>query len=199
MAQPSRGQDAAALAGEIIQAPDLSYTTAFAIECSERTWNRLADDPVLAGQLWLAYGYAPAYRVTMRADTMHVEDPTGLLGDAVRIGQELGDRTYLVYGKLNHWAVPFFNEGIAVIAVRSHSADGRLRGTVEVSLRGQTTVASLVLRAGRSLLMEHVANRADLNLQDAARICAAIEQAPEQVMAQLDGEAAARFKAAFGP
>jgi hypothetical protein len=135
MAQPSRAQDAAALAGEVIQDPDLSYTASFAMECSAVTWNRLVDDPVLAGQLWSAYGYAPAYRVTMRADTIHVEDPTGLVGDAVRIGQEAGDRTYLVYGKLNHWADPFFNEGLAVMAVHSRSVDGRVNGTVEVSLR----------------------------------------------------------------
>ena len=60
--QPSLAEDRAAQAQEIIENADVTYTTSFSWQCSKRTWNRVVEHPLLVGQLWEAYGYAPAYR-----------------------------------------------------------------------------------------------------------------------------------------
>jgi len=162
-------------AAEIIADADVVYKTTFVMQCSQETWKRLVDRPALLGRLWNEYGFAPTYQVEMRHDTVHVEDSTGLVGDAIATEVKPGRRQYLINGELDHWAVPFFNEGTAVLTLETQVKGESVVGTAEVHLRANSTIGRVVLRAARPLLVKHVANRLDLNLLDAAKIFAAVE------------------------
>lgn len=192
-------QEPAAVANEVLANADLSYTTTWAVPCSQRTWDRLLAEPLLMGKLWEAYGFAPAYRTSTLGDTLLVADPTGLEGKAVKVSQGEGELVYLVYGKLDHWAVPFFNRGLAVIVLKSQPKEGQMDCQVEVHIRAESTLSSLVLQAGSSLVMEHVQNRVTLNLADAATIFAAVHQDPGAVREKLSGEEQRWFDAALFP
>lgn len=181
----------------VVEDADVVYTTAFAVPCSEGVWEELVERPVLLGALWSAYGYAPAYRVEMRGDTVHVEDPTGLVGDVVGIQASDGERTYLVEGQINHWAVPFFNQGTAVFLLKTQARAGEVAGTLEVHVRAESAIGSLVVKLGRPLLMRHVANRIDLNLQDVRQILAAVAEDQDRVAGLLDPVAAEQLRAAL--
>ena len=182
-------EGAAERAAEIVGDADVVYNTTFVMACSEGTWRRLMDKPVLLGRLWSAYGFAPIYQVEMRHDTVHVEDSTGLVGDVVAVELEQGRRQYLINGELDHWAVPFFNEGTAVLTLEMQVKGDAVGGTAAVHLRANSGIGRLVLRAARPLLTKHVANRLDLNLQDAAKIFAAVEEDPVEVADFLGGSA----------
>lgn len=182
---------------EIVDQADITYTTAFTLSCAKKTWEGLVENPLLVGALWERYGYAPAYRVSQKGDTLHVEDPTGLVGDVLAFRPGPDQRIYLVEGRIDHWAIPFFNEGRAVFVLKSQVAQGRVDCTLEVYVRAESPVARLALQIGRPLLLKHVDNRITLNLQDAMKICEAVDTTPQNVLALLEGETARFFKAVF--
>ena len=182
-------EGAAEMAAEIIGDADAAYKTTFVMQCSESTWKQLVDRPALLGRLWNVYGFMPTYQVEMRHDTVHVEDSTGLVGDAVTAEPGAGRRQYLINGELDHWAVPFFNEGTAVLTLDVLVKGEGVAGTAAVHLRANSGIGRVVLRAARPLLVKHVANRLDLNLQDAAKIFAAVEEDSEAVADLLGGRA----------
>ncbi|MEW6749653.1 MAG: hypothetical protein AB1505_01580 [Candidatus Latescibacterota bacterium] len=191
--------DPASRAQAVIDGADLTHQATFAYACPAATWERILDEPLLLAALWEAYGFAPAYRVSARGDTLHVVDPTGLVGDAVPCARTPGGGTWMAQGRLDHWAVPFFNEGEAVFVLQSRSTGSRTGGTLTVHVRAASAVGRLVLKAGRGLLASHVDNRVTHNLVDAGRIVEAIHADPAGVAGLLDGARAARFTALFAP
>ena len=192
------GQGAAQVQ-QVVSESDFTYVTSFTWHCSQKTWKQLIDHPLLMAQLWQAYGYAPPYRVSSRSDTIHVDDPTGLVGKVLTVGKTATKQTYLVLGKLDHWAVPFFNQGTAVFELHSRFEKKKISGDLTVYIKANSTIAGMVLEAGKPLLSSHVDNRISLNLQDLRRIVEAIETQPEAVAAKLSGEAGAQFAQLFLP
>lgn|GEM_PF-2502877 len=184
-------------AGQLVDEADVTYVTRFTWSCSPSTWDRILSNPLLMGALWKAYGFAPAYDITARGDTLHVEDPTGLIGDAFRLHRNTGEVAYLVDGRLNHWAVPFFNEASAVFILKSHFAQGKVVANLQVYLRAGSTVGSLVLQAAKPLLAKHVDNRVTLNLQDVRKIVEEIDTSPARVASRLSGKSLEQFKHIF--
>ena len=144
-AAPGYGQNAAALVEEIVRDSDFTYETSFEWRCAPDTWEQLVNNPQLMGALWQAYGYAPSYQVSTHRDTLHIDDPTGLEGDAVLVSQTAEERTYLVLGRLNHWAVPFFNQGSAVFVLRSRAEDQRVQGHLTVYIKATSKLGNAVL------------------------------------------------------
>jgi hypothetical protein len=195
-AAPARAE-VEARARELIRQADVTYTTTFTWPCSASTWECILDHPLLMGALWEAYGYAPAYKTSARGDTLHLADPTGLIGDALRFHREPGGASYLVDGKLDHWAVPFFNEASAVFILTSRSAQNQIVADLKVYVRAGSAVGSLVLQATKPLLAEHVDNRVTLNLQDARKIVEAINTSPAQVASHLSGLPLEQFEITF--
>jgi len=191
------GNELAARVRTVVEEADVVYDTGFEVPCSVGVWEEMVARPVLLGALWSAYGYAPAYRVEMRGDTIHVEDPTGLVGDVVGIQTRDGERTYLVEGQVNHWAVPFFNRGSAVFVLKTTVTAGEVAARLAVYVRAESAIGSLVVKLGRPLLMKHVVNRIDLNLRDACGILAAVEGDPDHVVSLLDPHAAGELRAAL--
>ena len=94
---------------------------------------------------------------------------------------------YLVDGRLNHWAVPFFNEASAVFLLKSDFAQGKIVANLQVYIRAGSTVGSLVLQAAKPLLVKHVDNRVTLNLQDVRKIVEELDTSPDRVASRLSG------------
>lgn len=186
-------------AREVVDRADVTYTTRFTWECSARTFERAVDDPVLMSALWQAYGFAPAYQITGGRDSLHVVDPTGLLGDALLYERGAGYVRYVVPGKLNHWAVPVLNTGTAVFDLSWNPAAGTngLSAQLDVHVRAGSGLASMMLRLVRPLLARHVDNRVSLNLLDVQTIMAAVERDPEGVAQRLEDGWRTRFEAVF--
>src|ERR1700694_3594316 len=97
----------ASVAETVVASPDITYQIPFVINCSEATWRKVLDNPWLMGQLWNVYGYSPAYKVSTAGDGLHIDDPTGLVGDLWLVRNGLDERRYFATGRLNFRAVPF--------------------------------------------------------------------------------------------
>ena len=186
-------------AATVVASPDLRYTAAFVVSCSETTWIKVLDNPWLMGQLWAAYGHSPAYRIRVAGDALHVDDPTGLTGTVVIARTAPDQRRYFAAGTLNHRAVPFFNAGQAVGILRSESTGRQIRGTLEVYVRADRAISRAALWVGRPLLQPRVENRIRLNLIDAVQIVDEIASSPESVLGRLQGPAAETFRTVFLP
>ena len=184
-------------ARQLVDEADFTYATRFTWSCSAPTWDRILSNPLLMGELWKAYGFAPAYDITARGDTLHVEDPTGLIGDAFRFRRGTGEMSYLVDGRLNHWAVPFFNEASAVFVLKSDFAQGKVVADLQVYIRAGSTVGSIVLQAAKPLLAKHVDNRVTLNLQDVRKIVEELDTSPARVASRLSGKSLQHFEYIF--
>ncbi len=184
-------------ARQLVDEADVTYATRFTWLCSESTWDRILSNPLLMGVLWKAYGFAPAYDMTARDDTLHVEDPTGLIGDAFCLYQRAGEVAYLVDGRLNHWAVPFFNEASAVFLLKSDFDQGKIFANLRVYIRAGSTVGSLVLQAAKPVLAKHIDNRVTLNLQDLRKIVEELDTSPARVASRLSGAYLQNFEHIF--
>ena len=181
-------------AAQIMRQAPVTYTTTFLWPCSEMTWAAVIDNPLMMGELWVAYGFAPTYEVSVNSGVIEVEDPTGLSGKVRAFRGGSGERIYLADGLVDHWAVPFFNSGEAVFVLKKEREDGGVRGHLSVYVRSTNFVANAVLKLGESILLEHIDNRITLNLQDARTIVEAIESAPGSVVAKLTRQQAERFE-----
>ena len=197
LASASNGEDLQAQAARIMREASITYHTTFAWSCSESTWDRVADNPLLMGHLWKAYGFAPAYQLQTKREVIHVHDPTGLSGVVRAFSGSSGERIYLSEGKVDHWAVPFFNGGEAVFVLKSEREEGGVRGDLTVYIKSTSLVGDAVLTIGEPLLMKHIDNRITLNLQDAGKIVETIESRPENARDKLSGTQANRFEAVF--
>jgi len=190
--------NAAEIARQVMASPDVVYSTHVVWECSARTWERALDHPLVMGALWRAYGFAPAYAISGRPDSLHVFDPTGLVGDAFPCARTTYSVQYLVLGKLNHWAVPVLNKGLAVFAVVWRDTGSGIDADATVYVQAGSGIAGLLLRLVRPLLAAHVENRISHNVRDAQRIVADIERDPARVASRLEGGLRDEFAQAFG-
>ncbi|MBT5875281.1 MAG: hypothetical protein HOH43_17815 [Candidatus Latescibacteria bacterium] len=174
----------AELATIVVDEADLTYRTTFDLPCSLSTWQALVEDPVLFADLWNAYGFGPAYQVSLHGEKIRVFDPTGLVGDVSMLRADPGHRRYLVRGRLDHWAVPFLNDGLAVFELETRSTETGMAGGLVVHIQAGNSdtlvllerVAGFVVDHLRPALLSHMANRIELNLRDAGLMLVAIEE-----------------------
>ena len=185
---------AADRATAVVDAAHFTYETSFRLPCSQSTWQALVGDPVLFADLWNAYGYGPAYQVSIRGAQIHVADPTGLVGDMSPVLTEPNRRQYFVRGRLDHWAVPFLNEGLAVFILDTRPEGAFIVGQVSVHIQAASAFGGLVLQLGRPVLAEHVENRIRLNLRDAGQLLEAIETRPQAVRRKVGDKLWARLQ-----
>jgi hypothetical protein len=198
---PARGSDGAALQA-VIDDADITYRTTFHLPCSDATWQALVDDPVLFADLWNVYGYGPAYTVRATGPALHVSDPTGLAGEVTIVEASAQRRRYLVAGRVDHWAVPFMNEGDAAFVLDTAVGDtgasaSTVTGELTVYVQAGNSFAGLIMRLGRSVLLDHVANRVELNLRDASKLLQRIENHPERVRRKVGPALWARLQKAL--
>jgi hypothetical protein len=182
---------------EIIQNPTVTYQEAFSADVPLETWNRVLDHLYLMGQLWELYRFQPAYKVTRTDSTLHVVDPTGIVGDLRQISQSAHSRGFYGEGKFNHWAVPTFFAASGVIVFEYRMAHNQLLGEVRIFLRGNNWPSRLAMRLFSGTLIRHVDNRFRNNLGNTKRIIRDILNEPEKVSARLAGPLQNDFDAAF--
>jgi hypothetical protein len=193
---PTRGDNEMTLKAVIADA-DITYRTTFRLPCTDATWQVMAADPLLFADLWNAYGYGPAYSVRAEGAVLHVSDPTGLAGKVAIVEASPRRRRYLVEGEVDHWAVPFMNEGTAVFVLDTVVDAEGVAGELIVSVQAGSAIAGFVLRLTRSVLLAHVANRIELNLQDASTLLQLIERQPEMVQRKVSPALWARLRGAL--
>jgi len=196
---PASGADLPDRARQIMAAAAVTYSTSFQWHCSRTTWTKAVDNPLIMGGLWAAYGFAPAYSVMRKDGVLEVRDPTGLAGTISTFRGRSGERIYVCDGRLDHWAVPFFNEGEAVFVLSAEAVRDSTHGKVEVYVWAASGIGNAVLELGEVILRKHIDNRVTLNLQDARKIVETIESSPATSAAMLRGPLAERFETVFAP
>jgi hypothetical protein len=95
-----------------------------------------------------------------------------------------GYRQYLVTGRLDHWAVPFLNDGLAVFELATRSTETGMAGDLVVHIKAGNSdtlvlldrLAGFVVEHLRPALLSHMAKRIQLNLRDAGWMLAEIEK-----------------------
>lgn len=181
----------------LLNSPDITYSGVYDFACRPAVLDSLLRHPILLGRLWAAYGFAPAYRVRPQGDGLHVEDPTGIVGEvrlAHRIDnpvQQAGSRwVYLGDGQLNHRLVPAFRGKMALVITTAPKGAG-VSARVEVFLRTESRTLGLLTWTLSPLVRGRIENRATLNARDLGVILKDISSAPQQAASRLSGEDAA--------
>ena len=163
------------------------FSKTYQVDCPPAVVEKALDHPALMGALWDIYGYAPAYEVKgLDSGAVHVDDPTGIVGEVRPVKREGPRRTYLARGQLDHWAVPALNGGTAVFEVETAGNGAGTTLTVDVFIQPESGVAGALLAVLEPLVLSHVDNRVSLNLEDAAKIMRAIDQEPEAVFGRIE-------------
>jgi hypothetical protein len=107
------------------------------------------------------------------------------VGNIWHINAVKGRYTYLTRGKLDHWAVPAFNEGTAVFDMEIISSASTTQVKVDVFLMPESRFAEAVAWVLSPIIKARVENRVTLNLQDVSSILKDIAEEPEEVAKRL--------------
>jgi hypothetical protein len=199
LAPTSASSDPRTEAQKVVAGPDLTSRGGFAVTCSPSTWAKIVDHPALIGRLWELGGYSPAYKVSLRGDVIHIDDPTGLTGDFVVFDKRGDERRYWGRGRITHRAFPFLNTGQMVVVLRARPEGPRIVGSLEVFVRGDSTIARGALWTGRLLVQPRVDNRLRSNLIDVTHLIESLVNQPEAGLKLLQGATAEEFRALFVP
>lgn len=174
----------------LLNSPDITYSSVYDFACQPSVLDSLLRHPILLGRLWAAYGFAPAYRVRPQGDGLHVEDPTGIVGE-VRLAQQAGSRwVYLGDGQLNHRLVPAFRGKMALLVTTATKGAG-VSARVEVFLRTESRTLGLLTWTLSPLVRGRIENRATFNARDLGVILKDVSGAPQQTASRLPAEDAA--------
>ena len=176
-----------------------SYERDLRIACPVDIVEKALDHPAVMGAVWKVFGFTPEYRVSAleRASDLHVEDPTGIVGDGWLVATGPGRRVFLGQGKIDHWAVPMLNEGSIVIEVEFEARGASTQISVAVFVRPESWIAGAVVGAFSGVVEQHVGLRVTANAIDVRTILEAITGDPEGVASRLDGSSRADFETVF--
>ena len=190
--------DPASEARAIISAPDIAFSGTYDLPCRPAALDSLLRRPALIGRLWAAYGFAPAYRVREQGGGLHVEDPTGIVGE-VALAEQTGNRwVFLGDGALNHRLAPAFRGKVALVfTVAPKGSDASAR--VEMFVRTESRTLGLLAWTAFPLIKGRIESRVSANLRDVGTILRDVSTAPQQTFSRLSGEDAAAFARMFLP
>ncbi len=176
-----------------------SYTHRVTLQCPQEIVLRVLNHPVLMAELWRASGYTPVYQITAldSPTDIHLDDPTGIVGDAFLVSAEADRRVYLAEGELDHWAAPMLNRGSVVLEISWQARGNATRLEIAVYLKPESWLAGAVLRAFSPVVEKHMGTRVAANARDAATILEDIASRPAQVALRLEGQSRADFENLF--
>lgn len=185
---PKSPTDWAATVERVRHEAAITFSKEYQIKCPLAVVEKALDHPALMGALWDVYGYAPAYKITglEQPGAVHIDDPTGIVGELWPYKRDGPRRIYIAQGKLDHWAVPSFNGGLAVFELETTGKGDFTAIKVKVFIEPESGFAGALLSVLEPLVIKHVDNRVTLNLEDAAKIMEAISQEPEAVADRLE-------------
>jgi hypothetical protein len=138
----------------------------------------------MMAHLWDVYGFGPHYRVQMKGDAIHVDDPTGIQGDIYLVEQAPNRRVYYGTGALDHELVPAFRGRMALVLTTSPKGSG-VTARVEVYIRAESRVLGLMARAVFPLVRSKAEHRVSTNAQDLSTILHDLSFAPKQTASKL--------------
>jgi len=182
---------------EVINNPTVTYKKDFGVDVTLETWNKILDNLHLIGQIWEINKFQPAYKVTKIDSGLHIDDPTGIIGDIWQVGQSEHARTFQSVGKFDHWAVPSFFTANGVFIFEYRMDKNMLLGEVKISLRGNNSVSRFVMKMFSGVLINHIDNRLKNNLEDMKKIIEDIVNDPDKVRKILTGRLLDDFNKAF--
>jgi hypothetical protein len=170
--------------------PDISMLGTFDPACNPAVFDGLISNPMMIARLWEAYGFSPYYKVQMRGDAIHVNDPTGIEGDLYLAERADNRRVFLGIGAINHALVPAFKGKMTLILTTSPKGSGS-QVRVEVYVRTDSRVIGFLSRRLASPIQARMENRMTLNAKDICSIIADISTSPAKVAGKLKREDAA--------
>jgi hypothetical protein len=177
----------------IVEESDFQHVETVRMQCRSETLVRALDNLLIIADLWTVYGFTPEYKVVMNADGFHVTDSTGLRGAVELVYEDEGTRVYHAIGRLDHWAVPAFNEGDAVFALQFVEDGQQTTAQVAVYLKAGGDLAGALVEVVKPILKTRVQNRLLLNVEDLNRILYSIQADPEAVYSRLSNSSIHEF------
>ena len=190
-ANPSFAADKRLAQAQLIQkSADMSISGTFDLSCSPTIFEKLMAAPMLLARLYEVYGFSPHYKVRMQGNAIHVNDPTGIVGDLYLIEQTADRRVYLGIGALNHSLVPAF-KGKMTLILTTYPKGSTLTTRVDVYIRTDSRTLGFLARTLFPLVKARVENRMTVNAHDIGTIIADVSAAPDRVAARLKKEDAA--------
>ena len=194
----ARAVDLTSQAQAVLSAPDVSFSGTYDLPCRPAVLDSLLRHPILLGRLWTAYGFAPAYKVRAQGSGLHVEDPTGIVGEIV-LAQQAGNRwVYLGDGMLNHRLVPSFRGKMALVITTTPKGAG-VGAHVDVFVRTESRALGLLAWTLFPLVKGRIESRVTLNARDVGVILKDVSIAPQKIASRLAGDDAAAFVRLFPP
>ena len=201
LSHTSPASDQAHRAADVREDATALYTHRVTLQCPQEIVLRALNHPVLMGELWRASGYTPVYQITAldNPTDVHLDDPTGIVGDAFLVSAEADRRVYLAEGELDHWAVPMLNRGSVVIEISWQARGNSTRLEIAVYLKPESWLAGAVLRVFSPVVEKHLGKRVTANARDAATLLEDIPSRPAQVASRLEGQSRVDFENLFLP
>jgi hypothetical protein len=181
---PGAGADLHSEVQLLLKSPDAGVSGNYVLPCSAFLVEALMQSPLVAAHLWEAYGFGPHYRISMRGNAIHVDDPTGIQGDVCLAERSPNRRVYYCTGSLNHAFVPAFRGKMALVITTIPKPSG-VSARVDVYIRADSRILGVLTRTFSALVRSKAEHRITFNVQDFSTILHDLSAAPQQTAARL--------------
>ncbi len=176
-----------AQAQAVIKSPDATISGTFDLPVSPALVDSLLRSPMLLAHLWEVYDFTPRYKARLQGGGIHVDDPTGIVGDVYPIENTLARHVFYGTGALNHKLVPSFRGRLALVL--SVTPKGQAVSTrVDVYIRAESRFLGFLASTLFPLVRTRAQHRIDANMNDVTTILRDISTAPAQTAARLRKE-----------
>jgi hypothetical protein len=183
-AVPAAAQDLRSRAQAAMKTPDAYVTGVYEIPAPPALTDALLQRPTLLARLWEVWGLFPRYKVAVKGNAIHVDDPTGISGDLYLAEQTPGRRVYFGDGYVNHTLVPSFRGELVLVLTTTPNGAGT-RATVEVFVRASSRVLGLLGRTLFPLVRSRAENRVNSNMKDVSTLVAEVKADPSAAAARI--------------
>lgn len=184
------GADLQAQAQLVMKSPDIRVSGTFELATRPELLDKMLDSPIILARLWEIYQFSPAYKVSLRGDGIHVEDPTGIAGDIFLVEKSGNRRVYLGIGALNHALVPAFRGKMALVLTSTPKGAGT-SAHIDVYVRTDSRVIGFLAWTLGPLLRPRVENRMAVNADMIGTILKDLSAEPRKAAALLNTQDAA--------
>jgi hypothetical protein len=184
------GQDLHSQVQLLMQSPDVTVSGSYSLATRFEILEKLLGAPILLSRLWDAYQFSPSYRISLQGTNIHVEDPTGIIGDLSLVEQSGNRRVYLGAGALNHSLVPAFRGKMALVLTTEPKGTS-LNARIDVYVRADSRMLGFMAWTMGPLVKPRVENRMNMNVVDVGTIVKDLTTQPQKAVALLKKEDAA--------
>jgi len=187
------GADLQADAQLLQKKPDVALTANYEINARPAVVEAMLQSPILVARLWETHDFTPRYKVRMRGNAIHVDDPTGIQGDLYPVEQAGNRRVWVGIGNLNHKLVPSFKGKMALVLSTSPKGSG-IAARVDLFIRTDSRTLGLLASALFPLVKSRVQHRMTANAADLGTILAEVSAEPQKAAGRLSKEDSAALQ-----